>query len=332
MIPSFFQPDTTSLGYLVDAPSFNYRGGKGRLRKFIIRWCKLSGSTYVEPFAGRANLFFLMRYIGQFNQWHLNDTQTIPFIRAVSDYDGRTLPTWSKEKAKKAIELGDPDTLLLEPLIMWAGGRIGSASVTGSRGHNLKAYRSNLLLAKRCLEDVKLSSRDALEVVEQYVNDPKAFIYLDPPYFKAALSTYSTSSVDFKGLWKMLRRAKCSWLYSEMNRTFITKQLGEPLTAYYGVSINANPKAEVRLVVEYLWANYSTIPTKMNFHHTGRNPMKISHQLLREWAPVSFSGWLRLVPRHWCQATIKAQYDKLGDYPDYYFDGRVLSVCNGEKE
>lgn len=48
---------------LVDAPYFVYRGGKARLRRFIIRWIPTYGSTYLEPFAGRGNVFFIMKMI-----------------------------------------------------------------------------------------------------------------------------------------------------------------------------------------------------------------------------------------------------------------------------
>jgi hypothetical protein len=329
MIQGFFQSGVGE-GRPIDAPFFCYRGGKARLRRFIVRWCRLNGSTYVEPFAGRANVFFLMRYLAQFKAYHLNDIQTIPFLRALLNYDGCKLPTLTKDEAVRLSCEGDGLAILLEPLIVWAGGLPSKSNFTGSRGHNLRTYREHLLLASQLLRGVNLTSEDALSVVDLYSEDPKAFLYIDPPYLGARLKEYNSLSVDLLGLWKKLSTAKCSWLYSESACHRISKHLGPPLACFFSVPINASPKSKVRYVREYLWSNYSWTPRRMDFGDRDRSIVSTSHSLIQSFGKLTFDAWKRVVPSTWSNATVLAQFNRLSCWPDYYFDGKSLSVCGGE--
>jgi len=57
----------------------------------------------------------------------------------------------------------------------------------GLRVRNLYEYRPY----PEVLKNMIVTKRDALEVIEEYKDDPAAVIYCDPPYFRTAVSQYS---------------------------------------------------------------------------------------------------------------------------------------------
>jgi site-specific DNA-adenine methylase len=65
-------------------PKIPYPGGKARLAKQIISFLPKQGGTYLEPFAGRGNLFWSAVEMGlQYERWWLNDIATAPFFDAI---------------------------------------------------------------------------------------------------------------------------------------------------------------------------------------------------------------------------------------------------------
>ncbi len=321
-MPQGFLPERQRL---VDLPFFPYRGGKARLRRYIVRWCQTSGTTYCEPFAGRANLFFLMKGFATFQKWHLNDIQTIPFFQAIKQYGGEHLPTLSKEESVILFESGDPLSLLLEPITFWAGGLASKTSATGNRGHDLDEYRRKLLLARDLLVGVDLTCQDAVDVVEEYSPDPQAFLYVDPPYQGASVGIYKEGMVDFPRLFRLLHSAKCRWLFSEYLHSNVIENLAPPLTTIKGVVVNPIPGGIVRDEVEGLWSNYPMKPIVLDFDDSEK-PLAESKAVLHRYREFTYEGWKKLVPKRWTEKTIKAQFARLTTWPTNYFDGETLRI------
>ncbi|HUW57522.1 MAG TPA: DNA adenine methylase, partial [Planctomycetota bacterium] len=73
-------------------PQFNYPGGKVRLRKWLVSMMPREGGRYVEPFAGRGNVFWLAACCLKFQEWWLNDIYTKPFFDAIRDVDVVDIP------------------------------------------------------------------------------------------------------------------------------------------------------------------------------------------------------------------------------------------------
>lgn len=311
---------------LVEQPYFPYRGGKARLRRSIVRWFPVSGTTYCEPFAGRANVFFLVRCFGKFQSWRLNDLQTFPFLKAIKHYDGKELPELDQVESKQ-LQAGSRLQLLLEPIIYWAGGLASqNESVTGSRGHKMDDYRRRLTRASQLLKVARLTRRDAIEVIEEYVDDPQALLYIDPPYLQASLKAYTPDMVDRKEMIRLLKLAKCRWVLSEYEERDLLRAFGEPMTRIYGVPINPIPGGKVRRAVECLWSNYPMEqPRKMNFGDSER-PMKITRQILGKAGNLSQEEFDLLAPPHWHRKTKTAQYKRLCTHPQCYFDGERVSL------
>lgn len=72
-------------------PSFRYMGGKARLRKWLIEHFPKKGRTYLEPFAGRGNVFYLACQKLDFQNWQLGDID-ISFFCSLLTSDLDQLP------------------------------------------------------------------------------------------------------------------------------------------------------------------------------------------------------------------------------------------------
>jgi site-specific DNA-adenine methylase len=68
------------------APTIAFPGGKARLAQEIVALLPQHGRTYIEPFAGRGNLYWSAVSAGlKYEKWWLNDIATIPFFRAIKE-------------------------------------------------------------------------------------------------------------------------------------------------------------------------------------------------------------------------------------------------------
>src|SRR5664280_3232407 len=125
IIEVFSQNTSTVLAYpnwastTSTVPGFAYPGGKKRIRNSIVSFMPKSGSTYAEPFAGRAATFWLAATTLQFSNWWLNDLRTAPFFHAIISH-GNTIhvPAHTREEFERYKVLdkaGDPAAILLEP-------------------------------------------------------------------------------------------------------------------------------------------------------------------------------------------------------------------------
>jgi site-specific DNA-adenine methylase len=99
-------------------PRIPYPGGKARLAKQIISFLPREGRTYLEPFAGRGNLFWAAVEQGlRYERWWLNDIATAPFFKSILSH-GNTIkvPPRSRrefEKQREAFKSDDPTAILL---------------------------------------------------------------------------------------------------------------------------------------------------------------------------------------------------------------------------
>src|SRR5208282_2154988 len=64
-------------------PRFAYQGGKGKLAKRIIRLLPPSGKRFIEPFAGRGNVYFRVAQCLDYKEFWLNDHYMFRFFAAL---------------------------------------------------------------------------------------------------------------------------------------------------------------------------------------------------------------------------------------------------------
>jgi site-specific DNA-adenine methylase len=80
--------------------SIPYPGGKSRLARTIVSFLPVRGRTFVEPFAGKGNVFWTAASQGlKFREWWLNDIATSRFFKAVKQAGHKlTVPTRSRRE------------------------------------------------------------------------------------------------------------------------------------------------------------------------------------------------------------------------------------------
>lgn len=67
-------------------PQFSYPGGKAKLGKHMVPLLPPAAKRFVEPFAGRANLFFRVAERLDYKEFWLNDISTYPFLLGLFAY------------------------------------------------------------------------------------------------------------------------------------------------------------------------------------------------------------------------------------------------------
>ncbi len=103
-------------------PTFRYQGGKARIRARLVELFPRSGGLYVEPFAGRGNVFFLARTCLSFDGWILNDLNSVEFLTALIQANLEDLPQGvSREEFERIRYEDSPVSRILEPIITFCG-------------------------------------------------------------------------------------------------------------------------------------------------------------------------------------------------------------------
>jgi hypothetical protein len=249
-------------------PRIPYPGGKARLAKQIVSFLPPEGRIYLEPFCGRANLFWEATEQGlKFKKWWLNDLATAPFLEAIRTH-GATIqiPPRSRaefERQREAYRAGDPTASLLAPHLSFSGGLYESGCKGGSGGGDdgggvsSSGYQRTLRECHKILARTrpKITALDWRRLgLEKLTEDD--VVVIDPPYPGARVKAYSDDGIDYEALVETLLRAKFKWLFCGYPHPLLHR-LGKPIWArdmqLLCVRIKAGPEDRN----ECLWANYS---------------------------------------------------------------------------
>jgi len=249
-------------------PAIPYPGGKARLAKQIISFLPCEGRTYVEPFCGRANLFWEAAEQGlKFRKWWLNDIATASFLEAIRTH-GHTIkiPPRSRvefEKQRELFKCGDPIAALLAPHLSFSGGLYESGCKGGSGGGNdgggvsSTGYQRTLRECHKILSRVrpKITALDWRKLgLEKLTEDD--VVMLDPPYPLARTKAYSDDNIDYEKLIDVLLKAKFKWLLCGYLHPLLHR-LGKPIWARDVELLCVRMKSGPEGRTECLWANYS---------------------------------------------------------------------------
>jgi hypothetical protein len=249
-------------------PKIAYPGGKGRIAKQIISFLPPEGRTYLEPFCGRANLFWEAAKQGlKFRKWWLNDLATAPFLESIRTH-GHTIevPPRSRtefEKQRERFKFGDPTAILLSPHLSFSGGlyesgcKGGSGSGDDGGGVSSSGYQRTLRECHQILTRTrpKITGLDWRHLgLEKLTQDD--VVVLDPPYPSARVKAYSDATVDYETLVDVLLRAKFKWVLCGYPHPLLHR-LGPPIWARDMQLLCVRIKAGQEDRSECLWANYS---------------------------------------------------------------------------
>jgi len=221
-----------------------YPGGKGRLAPRIISFLPRRGRTYLEPFAGRANIFWEAVQQGlKFDRWWLNDLQTQSFLEAIRSHGNKVeVPVRSRrvfEFLRDSYKRGDVMATLLAPHICYSGGLYESGVKGGSGcgdddgGGSAAGFQRTLRECHRILGQTKpkITGLDWLQLrLEKLTGDD--VVVLDPPYAFPLnmVKAYSDATVDYEQLVDVLLSLKCKWLLCGYPHP-ILHRLGAPIWA-----------------------------------------------------------------------------------------------------
>jgi len=225
-----------------------YPGGKTFLFPLfdsVIRENGLEKVTYVEPFAGGAGAALVLLISGKVNQIVINDLDraiyafwksaifsSSKFIKKIHSTPV-TIKEWKKQKAiynnpkSRQFELGFATFFLNRTNTsgILDGGPIGGLEQKGKYKINARFNKEKLAerIHRISLYKNKISvfNKDGLELINNYLNERNAFIYLDPPYFEKGSSLYLNhyKKEDHEALAKKLNQnPNAFWLLTYDNK------------------------------------------------------------------------------------------------------------------
>ena len=242
------------------SPPFGYPGGKSRLARKLVSFMPARGRVYLEPFAGRGNVFWAAASLLDFAAWSLNDNRTLPFLEAMRDIaDTVKVPVCSAEEYQRqweAFKEGDPTAILLEPYLTFSG----SGYESGWRGENgptAAGYTRKLCACHRLLHTTGavLSGYDWMDCDWSYLtrND---FVFFDPSYFWADVRP--CKDINHEDLVHLLRTAKFKWTLTDYAYDLYVRELDQPfdIQPTQSSAINFDVAASKERELVCMWKNY----------------------------------------------------------------------------
>jgi site-specific DNA-adenine methylase len=214
-------------------PAISYPGGKARLARTLVSLMPRQGRSYVEPFAGRGNVFWAAAssQLG-FRQWALNDIRTVPFFEAVRDI-GDTVEVPEKScveysRQREAFRRSDPKAILLEPYFTFSGDGYGRG-LQGKNGPTAAGYTRTLRACHRLLHTTKaiITGCDWTEFDWSSLTHDD-FVFIDPPYLGGDVRSYKENDLDHEDLVRLLKAAKFKWMLTEYAHELYFRELGQP--------------------------------------------------------------------------------------------------------
>lgn len=239
-------------------PTIPCPGGKGRLAPTLIQHFPPTAATYVEPCAGRGNMFWVAASTMSYGSWLLNDPNMAYFLRAVRDSgDLITVPERTKEEYYRQWErakIGDDVSVILEPYLTRNGGGYGiSGPCAHHNGPSQEGYAKTLLDCERLLNKTKarITSRDWQDIgLEDLTADD--MVFFDPPAKGADIRAYNTV-FDHNAMVEVLKDAKFKWLLTEYDQEFYREHLGAPALQFNVQHMGNNATGQR---IESVWRNY----------------------------------------------------------------------------
>jgi site-specific DNA-adenine methylase len=234
-----------------------YPGGKARLAGRIVSFLPPQGNLYVEPFAGRGNVFWSVGRILPYKHWWLNDIHTAPFFNAVKSIGGGVaIPHRTRgEYTRQKLSFPCAKALILEPYLTFAGAgyeQAGSQSLCGAvsrAGYEARIRQCHRLLLRT---KARITGLNWSEMGLQKLTSDD-IVYFDPPYKGSNVGCYQSSDVDHEQLVEALLSAKYRWVLSEYDDPLYLSHLGEPFFAH-DVRVLFGENRQTR--TECLWRNF----------------------------------------------------------------------------
>jgi hypothetical protein len=138
-------------------PTFSYPGGKARMAKTIVALAPHSGRLYIEPFAGRGNVFWKAAGVLDYKEWQLNDIRTADWFESIRDHGHElVVPDCTRMEYNKRLadsKNGCPFARMLEPFFTYSGAGFGSGSFRSNKygGSTQGGFQQSIQMAQHIL-------------------------------------------------------------------------------------------------------------------------------------------------------------------------------------
>ena len=260
-----------------------YPGGKLKVVNYIKRLTEendLCGGTYIEPYAGGANValsLLLSKYAKRikindidrsiYAFWHSALMETENLCRMIQDTDV-TLETWERQhelqKNKMEVDLLELgfSTFFLNRTNrsgILNGGVIGGKAQTGKYKIDARYNKKDLIerieviAAQR--NKIELTSMDAVAFLKRYKRSPaeKTLCYLDPPYYVKGKDLYLNyyNDSDHQTIAETIMKYKGKWIISYDAVDFIKKLYKDYKQTEYYLSYSAGNPSKGRELMIY---------------------------------------------------------------------------------
>ncbi len=220
------------------------------------------GRLYVEPSAGKGNVFWAAATYLHYEQWWINDLQTAPFFHALREIgDSIIVPEFTPEefeRQKAAFNAGSREALLIEPYFTFSGCGFNFSGPKGEREHlsTPAGYERTLRSCHRILHrtNARITGLD-FKTIRLEELGPDDFVYFDLPYWSGRVLSYSPATVDFPYLFRLLETAKFKWLLSEYPESIYFEHFGDPCFAQE-VRLLCTRIGDEQVRTECLWKNF----------------------------------------------------------------------------
>ena len=240
--------------------SFGYPGGKARMTKWLFQYFPKEGRIYVEPFAGRGNVFFAAKQALHFKKWHINDQFTHKFLQAVIKVNPEELPDfvtkddfekWKNDKSDVARVISPRVTFLSK------GYEFGYSGDNGTHvGYRGEKYRPTVANAQNLLKHPSVViTGNSWEQMPYSTYGSQDFVYFDPPYYDTE-SIYP--NIDHDALLAELLQAKYRWILSGYDNKLYKEQIGKFWKAAQtrNAEMSSMNKKIKQPRTETIWANF----------------------------------------------------------------------------
>jgi site-specific DNA-adenine methylase len=257
---------------------FSYVGGKSRDLKHITPFINLSNiETVVEPFCGSCafsthNIKNNIKYV-----MNDNDKELIKFLNCVKNGGFSECCQYYNNTFNLCIEEMKPSTYFRE-LVKNKGRTVGEYFLLKRIGKNMgmcnlrarKVEEEEYAHLVNFFKNAEVTNNDYIQVFDKYINDEKAFLFLDPPYLDSCNVFYrnfnekSKNKIIFDNtkmyidILHLLRYAKCKVLLI-INGNALTKYIYSGfIRGEYTKCYDLTKKITTHLIV----CNYWDIQTK----------------------------------------------------------------------
>lgn len=195
-----------------------YPGGKAKLVAFfkkLIEENNLKGDTYIEPFAGGANVALSLLIEGYVSKVVINDIDrsiysfwnsilhnTTRFIDKIEKCE-LTVEEWQKQKNilknPRASELALGFAVFFLNRTNFSGvitaGPLGGLEQTGKYKINARFNKPTLIKRIQAIAshkaNIEVKCKDALALIEDIKNEKNCLVYFDPPYYVQGKRLYT---------------------------------------------------------------------------------------------------------------------------------------------